>query len=496
MKNTRILLFTFALSFFLLGSSSGSWAKSDPSEDLWYVVMLDGQRAGYSHALRKTDGDEIISSQETVLEIGRGSAVIRVEMRGGFTETKDGKPVSAWSESSMSPRTEWIFAPDSTVTQRTIVGDTVNETTLELPDVLWRTPAAAGRFVAQQLKSGSKTITYSVLDPTVGPTPVTATHEVLETTTVEVMGKTVPAIRCRTSNSFMPNMKTVDFLDPETGDVLRTVMNFGALSFEILAADKSLAMSPVEPRELMAETLVEPDQLISKPRKTRKAEYILTLKGENEMPDLVSAGSQTVKRIDEKSLQINVDIDHPLPVDDVDRVKALEASSFLNSNDPLIKKLVDDAIKGIPDDPVKRAAAIRQYVYNYISGKNLGVGFASASETARTREGDCSEHSVLMAAMLRAENIPSRLASGLIYADQFLDKKGIFGYHMWTQALLPDENGKLHWVDFDPTWPNKFDATHILLQTSYMSDDGLSANDMVTLAPLIGKLQIKVIQAE
>src|SRR5205085_3072434 len=128
--------------------------------------------------------------------------------------------------------------------------------------------------------------------------------------------------------------------------------------------------------------------------------------------------------------------------------------------------------------------------------KDLGVGFANASETARTRRGDCTEHGVLLAALLRAANIPSRVACGLIYADGFAGSKHIFGYHMWAQALL-NVNGKPTWVDLDGTLGDKtpFDATHIALAVSALAD-GQSQDALMAIATVIGRLQIKVESVE
>ena len=38
--------------------------------------------------------------------------------------------------------------------------------------------------------------------------------------------------------------------------------------------------------------------------------------------------------------------------------------------------------------------------------KDLSVGFATAADVARTAQGDCTEHAVLLAALLRASDIP------------------------------------------------------------------------------------------
>ena len=138
---------------------------------------------------------------------------------------------------------------------------------------------------------------------------------------------------------------------------------------------------------------------------------------------------------------------------------------------------------------------MRAFVQRFINSKDLSVGLATASEVARTQQGDCTEHAMLLAAMLRAQRIPSRVVSGVIYVDQFLDQSKMFGYHMWTQAWLEDDGkpGKGRWIDLDAVLPDKpFDAAHIALTTSAMSNDSLT-NDLVAMMPIVGRLKIKVV---
>jgi hypothetical protein len=50
-------------------------------------------------------------------------------------------------------------------------------------------------------------------------------------------------------------------------------------------------------------------------------------------------------------------------------------------------------------------------------------------------------------------------------------------------------------VDLDATLADRpFDATHIALLTSSMSDQS-TINDLIALAPLLGTLQVKVVEA-
>jgi len=142
-----------------------------------------------------------------------------------------------------------------------------------------------------------------------------------------------------------------------------------------------------------------------------------------------------------------------------------------------------------PETMRRRAARLTALVRNRIADKNLDTGFATASEVARTLSGDCTEHAVLLAALLRADGIPSRVASGLVYLEQYSGERDVFGYHMWTQAWI---GGR--WIDLDAALPGEvdgFDATHIALAVSAL-DGPEAAADFVPLAGLIGRLQIEV----
>ncbi|XOV76957.1 MAG: transglutaminase family protein [Phycisphaerales bacterium] len=138
---------------------------------------------------------------------------------------------------------------------------------------------------------------------------------------------------------------------------------------------------------------------------------------------------------------------------------------------------------------------MRRFVYRYINEKTLGVGFATASEVVRNRAGDCTEHAVLLAAMLRAEGIPSRGANGLIFIDQFGTGDKVFGYHMWTQALLNDADGRPVWEDFDASWPKAMDATHITTSVTDLGEDSM-LDAYTTIARLLGVLAIEVESVE
>ena len=93
--------------------------------------------------------------------------------------------------------------------------------------------------------------------------------------------------------------------------------------------------------------------------------------------------------------------------------------------------------------------------------KNFSQAFATAAEVARSLEGDCTEHAVLLAALCRARKIPARVAFGLVY---YPPQKG-FAYHMWNEVWIADR-----WVPLDATLGlGGIGADHIKLGDSNLS---------------------------
>jgi hypothetical protein len=65
---------------------------------------------------------------------------------------------------------------------------------------------------------------------------------------------------------------------------------------------------------------------------------------------------------------------------------------------------------------------------------------------ARTLEGDCTEFSMLAAAMCRAVGVPSRTALGLVYAEARAGRPPMLAMHMWTEVWVRGQ-----WIGLDAT---------------------------------------------
>ena len=311
---------------------------------------------------------------------------------------------------------------------------------------------------------------------------------------IDAYGRETVALRVRSVSSANPSVPVMEFLD-EQGVALKSELKMGAIPMSLVAVTKDEALAEGEGAdpELFAPTLVKIEPPIDDPRGLVGASYILRV-NEGELPDLFEGGVYGFERIDAQSARVTVDLDEPAPAPNGDLAKTsyIRATTYANIDDVRILQLARSALRDAPDDKAGRAETLRDFVYGFVETKDLGTGFATASEVCRTASGDCTEHAVLLAALLREERIPSRVVSGLIYIDGFAGERSGFGFHMWTQALLTVD-GRPSWVDLDAVLPKgtHMDAAHIPVTTFDLTDDEL-VNAMTPVVSLLGNIEIEV----
>jgi len=152
---------------------------------------------------------------------------------------------------------------------------------------------------------------------------------------------------------------------------------------------------------------------------------------------------------------------------------------YIQSSHPRIRAVADSVRAATGTTGWELAQELAQWVGSYITGKNYGQGFASALEVMDTRAGDCTEHSVLLAALLRASGLSARPAVGVVY------HQGSFLGHMWTEVYVD------HWRTLDALDP----ATRpIRIRVAASSDErAFDATDMVRAYDVVAGMSVKVI---
>lgn len=461
----------------------------------WYVVSIAGQKAGWSRETTTTTDSTITRDEEMSFTIRRESQSVTIATHTTFVESADHTPISMRSIQSIGADptdTLYEFKPDG-VRMTTVTKIGRQSTMLPPIEGEWLTPSAIDALEKQKQKVGVKSYSFRSIDASSGVTIVTQTREELSREARSIDGQDVNVVRYAVTTSAAPGLRMIETVD-EKGELVVQETDTGAFTIVVTRSTKAEAGGAFQGPEIMVSTFIIPDRPIKRARSLERAEYLLSMP-DGDAPQAATTGSQQSMPLPARTTRVIVhskDFDQAQATD-TQRTAALAATTLADAKDANILSLVSRATRDAAEGPFARAEAMRRFVHRFIKDKDLSVGFASASETARSAVGDCTEHGVLLAAMLRADHIPSRVASGLIYVDHLAGGKGAFGYHLWTQALLTID-GQERWVDLDATLPDRsaFDAAHIALALSDLSDtDTLSS--MVSIVPLMGRLRIDVI---
>ncbi len=473
--------------------------------DDWYAVMIDGRKSGHMRSMLERKGDIIRSATTMQMTAGRGQTTITVTVTQESEETLDGKPL-AFSNTmrlGMIPTSTKGQIKDGKVTITTSqFGQKGQTATYDLPDGAKMSWGVFREEIERGLTPGTR-YEISMYEPTMAADRLTpATIEILEKETIDLFGRKVQAIRSRQTMKVKAllgreiEMTTTSWLEDD-GTPVKVQMELMNIPVEMVACTKTIALSKDDPADIMDRTLVTLEGRLDEfDADAPQQRYRITARGngDGQRLELPETGMQKVERRSTDSLDVTVTrlsarksrpAARPLTADE--RKLYLAPAPLVNYEDPPVKALAREAA-GDEKDPRKLAARLRRFVAEYIQAKSLSVGFASAGEVARSKEGDCTEHGVLLAALGRANGIPTRIVTGLVHADEFNARNNVFVGHLWTQFYLDGE-----WVDVDAALPQaEPDATHIAMDLNAAADTGMA--DMVgSLWLTMGNLRIEAI---
>ena len=480
----RMISFMLLLPLALVSSGT-----AEQERDLWYTISIANARSGWLHETRTKVDEGWQTEQESKIEIRRGAQPVSMLVTSRFIEDIHGKPIRAESVQKLAGAaitTTWTFLDNGVIQEVATQLGRKNERDIPLANRDWLPPIAAERFFNARASAGAETIRWSTVLPDQGPEPVELTRTRVDETTFERGGRAIPATRWKSTTSAMPGSVGEDLVASD-GVLLRQVTSlpFGEMRVEL--TDRATAMMASEKiPELLVSLFVKLEAPIANARTSRTLQMLVRAK-DGVLEDLPSAGAQRSERMGEGEILVQVDLDQPLPASDAERAdpRYRSPSALADAADETVAELTTRALQGMDNASVRqRAERLRSAVAMHISNKGLSTGFASATETAKSKAGDCSEHAVLLVAMLRSAGIPSRGATGLVYVEGYQGAPYAFGWHMWSQALVDGV-----WVDLDATLPRAYDAAHLLTATTPL-DGATMDRDIAGLLQLMGDLDI------
>lgn len=468
--------------------------------DEWAEIYMAGAKVGYAHSTMERDGELIRSASTTYMQLGRDDQPVKITVTDSALETLSGEPNSFESTQDLSIQKtsmKGVFKDGKVTITTTQFGNERNDA-YEIPKgVVLKTWGSYRQSLIEGFKPGTtyKTLLYEPAMRLDGP--LEAATKIGEWKEIEFKGRKLRGQEVTlTLESPLGAMVLESWVDTRGQPVKAKLPVPGMGDMVIVTVDQQTALKDFVPPEIFNTTVVRAKQSLDR-AKLQRVRYRITPKKDHKV-DFTRIPETPMQKIvsrDEKSIELELTrVRHePLASDSEPAARKPDLSEYLGGNlmintaDPELIALAKRAA-GDEKDPFVLGDKLRRFVSDFVKTKNLNVGFATASEVARTREGDCSEHGILLAALGRLSGLPSRVVVGIAYVPIFGNQDDIFGYHMWTQFYMDNR-----WIDFDAAL-NESDCspTRIAFGVSSLKNAGI-ADLSLPLLTLIGAIDIDII---
>ena len=392
--------------------------------DEWRAMYLGGQKAGYDHITTVEESSPgavfYITTTHSELVVSRAGASMNIVTDSVMREDAQGRVVEFQHKSPLAQSTHGVLMGSQfTVTSTGLTGATSRQ--IAPPTGLG--PWAAELMGRQKGYLPGTTYTADLFMPETPETPIHVKVAVASAEQVQVYDVKKWLHPLAVDNSLLPGVPTQQWVDDEGTAWLTRVALTPDMQIETRKTTREFATSASEPAELLTKSYIFPDMPIERPRELNRLEVLLTPVGAGgPVPSPLQDVGQAVSA-QQGGLLVTVSRAHApekgyeLPYRESQYADQLRANKWLEVDDPLIRDMAREAV-GDATDSVTAARRIESYVGKKIAKKGLGVGMATAGETARQLEGDCSEHAMLAAALARAAGMPSRIVGGLAYVER------------------------------------------------------------------------------
>ena len=471
----RLAALLFAIG--LCAATLAGAANPDPTERTWRAVLFDGRKVGLSLTEREVQTDGAVRSAEILeLEIQREGVSVSMRSLEETLESASGEALSFRADiRTAGQELRYVgtrVGPEAFEVRMDGAGDTRTQTI--------RVPAQALFFEGQRKAllaglRGEKTLI--ALDAFI---PSQLMVVPLETSfkprrRIELMKDEAELTEVEQLVRYPDGPMQVSAFVDDQFNAQRIRMDLAGMKVELLACDEACARAPNQPIDFLDKLVIDAPRALSAKERQGALTFEVSIQGTDIAP--TSTGQQQVRELGPGRFSIRIDPKARWPESEVLALYK-EPSAWVQSDSPVIKDLAKRAAGDAADDQARMTHA-EAFVRQYIFGKTLSVGYASALEVATTRQGDCTEHALLLTAIARALDIPARVATGLAYVPSFGDRDDVFVPHAWTEVYL---DGR--WQGFDAAL-NGFDSGHIALAVG----DGDPVRYFAGVA-LLGRLQI------
>ena len=442
------------------------------SSDNWMNVFLNGEKIAYYHETRGP-GDlngqpSLRLESEMVTKLSRFGINFEVHQKSLVYLDKNNKPLYSRYEENMlgSERTVSVYRKDGQMVVETVIGDATTLSKQDWDPALQFDASVLELLIQDKLPAG-KEYQFSVYSAELGKR-FDVTAKVGKSQKMGLGGIWYEATQIKLNYQGADELSAEYFVTSDGTVIKATLGTFGMSMEKTHETDAKSFGTRVEVADISRIPLnvnIDESSLVT----YSKLSVAVTEKSVGAMipadtyqkwetsPDAMTG----ILVINSPLEQIKSSLTWPVKLTSRDYSIFTGASPFIEANEPSIVSAAR-SVAGSEKNVWKAAKLLNQWVHEAITNKGFDTGFASARQTLDSRKGDCTEHSVLMAALARSLGIPAKAVVGLAAVDDG------FYYHMWTEVWVGE------WIPLDPTFnETRLNALHIKLAETKSQEDEL-----------------------
>ena len=437
-----------------------------PEETEYYAILMEGKKVGHAVQERVVNGTEVTTSTELEITLSRTGIPVGIQTKAITNETIEGKPLGFELEQVLGfieTKVMGVVGEDGKVQ----VTSGQQRTEFDWPASAVMAEGMRLLHFKNGLKEGTK-YNAKMFDPSVMQV-VDVEVEVGPKQAVDLLGRVVELtlVQSTVSSPQFGLLSVDEYYDDELR-LQKSIMPLMGMTIEQVACTKEFALGQNDVLEVVNKMFMPSPEPLEDVSLARSITYYLSSVRDTSDFVMPSNDNQKARRLSDGRVILKVEpvaaprgVKFPYKGNDPVALDALKPTRYVESDQPIIIDLARRAV-GDTDDASEAARRIEAFVSRYITNKSLSVGYASAAEVAVSRQGDCSEHAVLVAALCRAVGIPAQVVTGLAYVPQWRDLQNGFGGHAWAQAYI---GGR--WIGLDAAFKSAglggFDPGHITL---------------------------------
>ncbi len=481
----------------------------DKDWDVWYEYNIEGRKVGYSHVsgTRLDDGSSR-SSQSTVrfqvedqVAIRRGDSSFLQHLTTTSLETLNGQLNSFDSQLLVGPiKTQFTgHVQDQQLEVEAIRGSA--RTVTRLPwDIVYRGMIAVEQSLRRKPMTSGEKRTLKMLLP--------IKHKIA---TIELICSGTAAVAMKdgsyqrlieiVSHESVDGTKISEQVlwTDETGLIQKTLRG----DLVAYRADKATATErSVDRTDVIEATTVDVTGVLERPLAAKFVGFIVkpntALVRAGGTISISPAPGQYVKKTENGEFQLFVGSGGAVNLPGFDGYeeqpseKDSGANRFFDYNTAMIIGISNAAVKSRAELSTNELLTrLLPTTDQVLTRTSMDRGLTKASEVARTGRGDATDYAVLMAALLRRSQVPSRIAIGLVYDPG--EKPGDtprMKYHVWTLAFIDDR-----WIPLDPQLGAVAPPNRITLATTNLAE-GNEYKVIARVLETLGRISVEVKRAK